>query len=117
MKNLFISLIIVCIVFTSFVSTASAEPTLEKRYNVISMIIKVTVRSKFSNKTTSKKYPFSFEKPVTTLLKSCVTDNGSSRICLYEVKGNKDIYIFDYNYSDIDDSIVVYEFSTTVSKR
>ncbi len=115
MKNLFISLIIACVVSTSFVSTASAEPTLEKVDNVVSMTIKVTKKSKFTGKVLSKKiYPFSFEKPVSTSLKPCVTDNGSSRICLYRVEGNKETYVFDYGYSDSDDLIVDYN---TVSKR
>lgn len=119
MKNLLISLIIACVVFTSFVSTASAEPTFEKADNVVSMVIQVTKMSKSGKVMMTKKYcPLDaykceqLQKPITTLLKPCATDNGSSRICLYEIKGNKEIRIFDYDYSDRDHSIVVYQFAT-----
>ena len=113
MKNLLISLIIACVVSTSFVSTASAEPTPEYADNVVSMVIQVNVRSKHSGKVTSqKKYPFSFKKPISTALKFCATDNGSSRICLYRVEGDKQTYVFDYQYSVDDDAMVVYQTVT-----
>jgi hypothetical protein len=117
-KNLLISLFVALVVLVSFVRPALAEVTSETADNVLAVTIQVTKKSKFSTRTTHKDYRISFgDKAVSTLLKPCVTDNGSSRICLYQVKGSKEIYVFDYEYSDSDDSIVNYETKKTALKR
>ena len=116
MKNLLIS-IVALVVLISFVRPASAEPTFEKSDKVLSMTIQVTHKSESSERTTQKDYHISFgDKAVSTLLKSCATDNGSARICLYQVKRGKEIFVFDYGYSDSDDSIIRYEFQKTTGQ-
>ncbi len=87
MKTLFISLAFTLGLFAT-VSTASAERTFEKTENVV----KITIRQKV----------LTFNKPTTTLVKTCVDD--ARYECVYKMVGRgkkaKEIKIYEYRAHD-----------------
>ncbi len=107
MKNSLISLIVACVVSTSFVSTASAEVEFEKNTKVVEVL--------FKHMKWGWKQSFNFHTPTATLLKTCV-DNVKYN-CFYEVdsRGRERKL---YQYRNVDGMVmVVYKFQTTISVR
>lgn len=86
MKNLLISFLALAIACLA-VSTASAEPTYEKTPDVGKIVIK-------NERSGYRWFLKEFEKPATTLLKTC---NGDARyICVYEIKKGKEIALYKF---------------------
>lgn len=88
MKTLLISLVTALGLFAT-ASTASAERTLE---NPVHNVVKITIRKKV----------ITFNKPTTTLVKTCVDD--ARYECVYKVVGRgkktKEIKIYEYRAHD-----------------
>ena len=103
MKNLFVSVVLAAVLFTT--TTASADRTYEKKANVVRLVVK-----------TGSGYELFFRewaKPTTTLIKTC---NGvPTHECVYEVKGKKEIFLYRYQAAEL--TFPLYKFEIKLAAK